>query len=189
MIEVSLSHIPAPTPPPPECTWDIDCAGHPNGPVCDSFGAQTCHECISSSHCSSPANCDPAAKKCVVCSANYPCSLSAFPPAPTCDEAANDGEGTCVACVDDSDCPLMGVSPNNPSVSNGPYCATDTFNKTWCVECTDDAHCTGEGEKMLCACGRDRQIALSLPLCGKPSFQIPRSHTVFYSSAGPWELK
>lgn len=144
------------------CASHSDCVGADNG-VCDEV-SHTCVQCVEDTHCQlkgwaagSPVGdltrltCDKASGKCVVaCTTSADCAAvgSALP---------HCLEGTCVACVQNSDCPL-------PPGGTASVCSTTTHKCVACttvaaagedtVPCAKGFHCVNDGGGVAaCAAG------------------------------------
>lgn len=132
-----------------ECLVDGDCP--PASPVCDSGagGSFTCVDCTEDGDCTNPTpNCDTSSNTCVGCVDDADC-------APYVCNTTND---VCVVCIDDGDCTAPGL----------PVC--DTSGLPACVECAEEADCSG-GEhchlpsRTCQECVLDSQCPVAEPFC------------------------
>jgi hypothetical protein len=110
--------------------------------VCDE-STDTCVECLNNAHCDDGQFCNGAetcvANACV--DGTYPCAPGEF-----CDEQ---GDGRCVECLDNGDCPNDSLwCTGDPICDDGTCgfeetCPGEQCNETsrQCVECLTDDHC------------------------------------------------
>ncbi len=134
------------------CAADVDCA-KPTPRCLVSSGS--CVACLSSADCASPLVCDPVQHVCqqpsaTTCTVEKDCASN--PSAPHCLPGTSGKPGTCVACIDDTQC------------ASGETCTADHT----CVvkQCLGDTDCAAPTPK--CLVGATPQVCvacLSNPDC------------------------
>jgi hypothetical protein len=191
-----------------ECTGNIDCT-LPGVGYCDT-ATNACVECLSNANCASN-QCDLASHRCVECVDDIACgrgsvcnpqtfkctpgctngsgSAECPPENPACDTSAG-AFGTCVRCVENTDCPRAQVcqrggtptcvegcdgdarcaaDETDPTATN-TICDPTKTSKGKCVQCRSDANCAQglvcDSTSGSCRCKKAGEACSSTDECG-----------------------